>query len=307
VGHLFSCWREVSRQLEAASHIALFSDYDGTLTPIAERPELAEMPSSIRDVLEVIARQRHCMVGIISGRALSDLRDMVGIRGIVYAGNHGLEIEGPGIRFIDPLADELRPVLNLMHRALARSLETIKGALVENKGLTLSVHYRLAGEQEEDQVKRIFEKVLATAHSLEKVKITAGKKVLEVRPPVDWDKGRAITFLMDAYARQDRKGKTLPIFLGDDATDEDGFKVLKERDGISIHVGGGESRTSARYFLKSPEEVREFLARLLECRRETAREESYRLNRRQRVDTSISPEIFVDVLKEPACEANSPC
>lgn len=261
--HLFSAWQEVSRQLKAARNVALFSDYDGTLAPIVERPELAEMPGGMRELMGVLARQRHFTVGILSGRALSDLRDRVSIRGIIYAGNHGLEIEGPGIRFVDPLADELRPVLNLMHRVLTRALGTIKGVLVENKGLTLSVHYRLAGDQEEDRVKRIFEGVVATACSLGKVKVTSGKKVLEVRPPVNWDKGRAIVFLMDAYARQKGKGRTLPIFLGDDLTDEDGFKVLEECDGVSIYVGEGDACGSARYFLRSPDEVQEFLQKLL--------------------------------------------
>ncbi|MBI2853502.1 MAG: trehalose-phosphatase [Chloroflexi bacterium] len=264
--HLFLSWPEVSRQLKAARRVALFSDYDGTLAPIVERPELAEMPGETRKLLEIFARQRRHTVGILSGRALSDLRDRLNIKGIVYAGNHGLEIEGPGIHFVDPVAEELRPILKLMHRALTRALRAIRGILVENKGLTLSVHYRLAGDQEEGQVRSIFDGVVANARSLGKIRVTNGKKVLEVRPPVDWDKGRAIVFLIDAYARRNGKDRALPIFLGDDLTDEDGFKVLKERNGISIYVGEESTCSSARYFLKSPDEVREFLARLLECR-----------------------------------------
>ena len=267
--HLFSAWNEVSQRLAASSRVALFSDYDGTLAPIVETPELARMPEGTKELLEALARQRGCTVGIISGRALSDLSERVGIKRIIYAGNHGLEIEGPGIRFIDPIAEELRPVLHLMHRALTRAMGTIKGAFVENKGLTLSVHYRQASEQEEGHVKSIFDNTVAIARSLGKVRVTKGKKVLEVRPPVNWDKGKAIVYLMDAYARQNGKGNILPVFLGDDVTDEDGFKVLKERNGISIHVGAGDACSGARYFVKSPDEVRTFLGRVLECREES--------------------------------------
>lgn len=263
--YLFSAWQEVSRQLTAASRIALFSDYDGTLAPIVERPELAEMPSGTRESLKKLAQRSHYSIGIVSGRALSDLRDRVGIKGIIYAGNHGLEIEGPGIRFVDPVAEEIRPLLNLMGRVLTNAMKTIKGATVEDKGLTLSVHYRMADIHEESRVKNTFDNTVATAHSLGKIRVTRGKKVFEVRPPVDWDKGRAIAFLLDAYARQSGKGLVLPIFLGDDATDEDGFRVLKERNGISIYVGPGGASSSAMYFLRSPNEVETFLGRLLGC------------------------------------------
>lgn len=264
--HLFSAWHRVSQQLIAARNVALFSDYDGTLAPIVESPDLAEMPIGVRELLEILARQPYCTVGIVSGRALADVRRRIGIKGIIYAGNHGLEIEGPGIRFVDPIAEELRPILHLMSKVLTRSMATISGALVENKGLSLSVHYRLAGIREEGHVRSAFDRVVTTARSLGKVKVTNGKKVLEVRPPVEWDKGRAISFLMDSYARRNRKSLALPIFLGDDLTDEDGFEVVHQRDGISVYIGEENTRSSARYFLRSPHEVRGFLARLLECR-----------------------------------------
>lgn len=107
--HLLSVWSKVAMQLSNARHVLLLTDYDGTLTPIVERPELANLSKDIRRLLQTLAYQRYITVGVISGRALVDLKDKVGISGIIYAGNHGLEIEGPGISFVNPVADELRP------------------------------------------------------------------------------------------------------------------------------------------------------------------------------------------------------
>ncbi len=257
--HVFSCWREIVARIKTSRHIFLLSDYDGTLTPIVERPEMADIPPATRELLQDLAHLKSYTVGIISGRALKDLEKRVGIRGIIYAGNHGLEIEGPGISFVNPVAEEIKPVFRLMHGVLSSAFKTIKGVIVENKGLTLSVHYRMADDDKADEVKNIFERVVDTARTLGRIRVTSGKKVLEIRPPVAWDKGKAIEMLLQKH--QMARG-TVPIFLGDDLTDEDGFKVINEYQGISIFVGE-ESGSAAHYFLRSPAEVEEFLRRLL--------------------------------------------
>ena len=262
--HLFSIWQEVARRLKAARRVLLLCDYDGTLTPIVERPDLAQLPEKTRQLLLTLARQSHFTVGVISGRALADLRQMVGIDGIIYAGNHGLEIEGPGISFINPLAEEMRPVLQLIQQVLSKALSPIRGVFVENKGLSLSIHYRMVEEDKSDEVSNVFERVIATARSLGKVIITTGKKVYEVRPPVDWDKGKAISLLIEKYGKPKVKSELLPIFLGDDQTDEDGFKVIERHEGISILVGENIAGSAARYYLKSPAEVDEFLSLLIQ-------------------------------------------
>jgi len=161
--YLFSAWPEIAPRLEAAGHILLLIDYDGTLLPIVERPELAILPQRTRGLLREVMGRRNFTVGIISGRALNDLKNRVGLEDLIYAGNHGLEIEGPGLRFVNPTAEEARPALQLLDQALSKEMGAIRGALVENKGLSLSVHYRLVEES------------LRTA---------SGKKVYEVRPAV---------------------------------------------------------------------------------------------------------------------------
>jgi len=267
--HLLSAWAEVVAQLRGARHILLLTDYDGTLTPIVERPELATLSTTNKQLLRNLVRQPNFSVGVISGRALTDLKDKVGLNNIIYAGNHGLEIEGPGISFINPIAQELRPIFRILHYVLSRALKTIKGAWVENKGLSLSVHYRQVERKKAGEVKTIFERMVSGTQAMGKVKVTSGKKVYEVRPAVAWDKGKAIKLLMKKYGKGGRKSRLLPIYLGDDLTDEDGFKVIEDYgNGISVFIRGEETRpSSARYFLNSPTEVTSFLRMLLEQRK----------------------------------------
>jgi trehalose 6-phosphate phosphatase len=262
--HLLSQWPRVQAQISQAKRILLLTDYDGTLAPIVERPELAEIPESTRQVLKKLARQRTFKLGIISGRGLADLKSKVKIRGLIYAGNHGFEIRGPGLNFVNPLAKEIRPFLRVVSKILTLALETTKGVFVEDKGLTLSVHYRqMAGNNSGDE-NYLFDSIMRSARDTGKFKVTAGKKVYELRPAIDWDKGKAIEMLIKKYGHKNgRKDGLLPVYIGDDVTDEDGFKVVRRyRNGLAIHVGENIDNTAADYFLKSPEEVAEFLKKV---------------------------------------------
>ena len=265
--HLLSAWSKVAPAFSRANHIVLLSDYDGTLTPITERPEMAELGEQARAILGELARQRRYTVGIISGRGLSDLKARVGLKGVVYAGNHGLEIEGPAVAFVHPVAEELRSVLKVLYRVLCRGVSTIKGAMVEDKGLTLSVHYRLVEPTRKAEVTTAFEKAVRVARQVGYVKTTKGKRVYEVRPAVDWDKGKAISLILDAHKRAMPRIEPLVVYLGDDVTDEDGFRALKNVGGISISVGTEHLETSACYYLESPAETHELLSRLLDMER----------------------------------------
>jgi trehalose 6-phosphate phosphatase len=217
------------------------------------------LPKRVRQLLQSLNDQRKFVVGIISGRGLDDLKGRVAINNIIYAGNHGLEIDSSAINFVNPVAEEVRPVFRLMSQVLSKAFQHIKGVLVEDKGLTLSVHYRMVPDERLNDVKTVFEGVISVAQSLKQVKVTLGKRVYEIRPPVDWDKGKAIDLLMDRLNNLTGNGETLPIFLGDDRTDEDGFKVINRYRGIPIFVGNEPGDTVARYYLSSPHEVEEFL------------------------------------------------
>lgn len=262
--HLFGVWDSILTHIKSSKHVLLLFDYDGTLTPIVERPELADLHKESRQLLKALVHRPRFTIGIVSGRALNDLQNRVGIKGIIYAGNHGLEIKGPGAEFIHPLTEETGSVIRVLSKMLSKSLSTIRGAVVEDKGSTLSVHYRMVEDEEKiEEVKNVFEQVVGLARTLGKVKTTSGKKVHEVRPNVPWHKGKAVKFIMKKYARKGRTSGLLPIYVGDDLTDEDAFKVIEGYGGISIYVSSEDSQTTARYLLNSPAEVAEFIQRLV--------------------------------------------
>jgi trehalose 6-phosphate phosphatase len=260
--YLFDAWNSLARRFKSADHVLLISDFDGTLTPIVDKPELAILFPEIKKLLRTLVKNRRYTVGIISGRALPDLKSKIGLDGIIYAGNHGLEIEGFGSNFLEPLAEEMRPFLVMLNQALAVTLRGIKGVFIENKGLTLSVHYRMVKVAEEKRVTDAFERITDLLHVMGRIRITRGKKVYEIRPPVDWDKGKAIAWLITRLKDSSREGEILPVYLGDDLTDEDGFKLINRNDGISIFVGAESFPSVARYFLKSPGEVAKFMKML---------------------------------------------
>jgi trehalose 6-phosphate phosphatase len=255
VPHWSAAWRRTGR-------LVLLLDFDGTLAPIVERPELAAMPQATRDALERLRARPGVEAAVVSGRGMADARERAGILGVAYAGNHGMEIEGPGIRRIHPEAQAARPDLELVLAHLARTLEPIAGAFVEDKGLTLSVHYR---QTPPGDVPRVRDAVTAaTDGRLSRLRVTEGKMVLEVRARVDWHKGRAVLFLLE----QMRPPAGSPVlYLGDDRTDEDAFLALEQAgQGEGVIVAEPvPTETAARSFLRSPAEVGELFAALADA------------------------------------------
>jgi trehalose-phosphatase len=212
---------------------------------------MAIISEDTRELLQSLAQEQHFTVGIISGRALADLKDKVNLPGIIYAGNHGFEIEGPGLNFVNPIVDEVKPFFRVIRRLLTMTAGSIKGVMVEDKGITLSVHYRQADEEKVKDVENLVKHAIQGPASAI-FKITTGKKVYEVRPAVSWDKGKAIRLLMKKYGKGGRLSGLLPIYLGDDLTDEDAFKMIeKYGNGITVYVGRNNGGSDAQCF-RSP-------------------------------------------------------
>ena len=264
VQHLFQSWASFSSGIRAASHILLLSDYDGTLTPIVSRPVDAILSSEARDKLNQLSERPNFSVGIISGRSLSDIKMMVGLKGIYYAGNHGLEIEGPGLNFVSPPARDAQSQIKDLSGQLSARLGSIEGVIIEDKGLSLSVHYRLVKEGEEKTIGDIFHQITTPWLNEGKIRVTSGKKVWEVRPPIDWNKGKAVETIIREIKKSPESKQPLALYLGDDTTDEDAFKVLHYPKGWSIFVGPENPSSNADFFLNSTSEVLTFLSRLLE-------------------------------------------
>jgi trehalose 6-phosphate phosphatase len=266
VQHLFQHWQALSADIEAVPHFLFLSDYDGTLTPIVSRPEEAVLSPEVREKLYALAQKPTSSVGIISGRSLAELRSMVAIEGIYYAGNHGLEIEGHGLKFVSQPAEIARAMIKDLAQQLSAVLSSVEGVVIEDKGLSLSLHYRLVRKGEENLVAEVFQRVTSPPLSEGKIRVTSGKKVWEVRPPIDWHKGKAVEVIAREIKTLRKLEQLLAIYLGDDTTDEDAFRVVQRPAGWSIFVGEENPSSSADYFLDSTNEVEKFLSRLLELK-----------------------------------------
>jgi alpha,alpha-trehalase len=235
---------------------AIFLDYDGTLTPIVSRPELAVLDAAMRATLAELAEV--FPVAIISGRDRADVENLVGIKGLVYAGSHGFDIAGPGgLRREYEGAAKFVPALDEAERRLNEALKGIEGVLVERKRYAIAVHYRLVAEDQTAAVEQAFDAVLNEVGQLRR---TAGKKVFEMRPQLAWDKGKAVLWLLGELGL-DRPDVT-PVYIGDDETDEDAFAALAGR-GIGILVADAPQQTHAAYRLDTPDAVGLFLRRLI--------------------------------------------
>lgn len=240
---------DLKRKIKNAKRIIFFLDYDGTLTPIRKRFPLAKISKEAKAVLRRLAGKKGIRVFIVSGRILRDVKKLIGVRSLYYIGNHGIELVGPGIKYVNLQARALRPVIQKAYRALKKKLK-IKGVILENKIYTLSVHYRLVRAGRVVALKRIFNETVRDLRKNKIVKITEGKKVLEVRPDIEWNKGTIVKKVLKRF----KSKNTLAICIGDDKTDEDAFRALGKR-GISILVSRKRRKTFAQYRLKSPKEV----------------------------------------------------
>ena len=239
----------------AGRRLAAFLDYDGTLTPIVARPELALLPAETRRALTRLAAL--ATVAVVSGRALDDVRSLVGLEELHYAGNHGLEIRGPGEASLShEVGDEFVPALREAARRLAVTVSPTAGAWVEDKGRSLSVHYRQVAEGDVGALESAVDDAVRSSPVLRK---HHGKKVFEVRPRIQWDKGLAVLWLIEALGHGGPE--TLPLYVGDDVTDEDAFRALAGR-GVGVRVGDSALPTWADYTLRDPSEVQRLLEML---------------------------------------------
>lgn len=251
---LLSHWPEIRERI-GKKNMALLLDYDGTLTPIVKTPAQAKLSPDAKKQLAALARQVS-LFAVVSGRKLSDIKAKVKIAAIGYVGNHGLEIEYRGRSFKGIVPQDFPLTLKQIKGLLGEKLQNVKGIVFEDKGVILSLHYRQVKSNEVSKVKRVFSQTLEDYRKSNKVRIATGKKVLEIRPPVDWDKGKAVSWLLHSCGIRN----VFPIYVGDDKTDEDAFGALS---GLGLTVAVGKKRnTKAEYYVKNSKEVYTFLEEL---------------------------------------------
>lgn len=238
--------------------LAVFLDFDGTLAPIVDRPERAALAEGMRPVLERLARL--CPVAVISGRDRADVAGRVGVDGLVYAGSHGLDVSGsPALDAIGARWEAYLPALDSAERAARDAAAGVPGAVIDRKRYGLAIHYRTVAPDDRAAIAELA-RGLAAAHG--SLRLAGGKMVWELRPDVDWHKGRAVEAILEGLAPPPHH----PLFLGDDVTDEDAFEAIRGT-GTGIVVMEEPRQTAAEFRLADPEEVRRFLSRLADAPR----------------------------------------
>ncbi|SPM32693.1 Trehalose-6-phosphatase, partial [Mycobacterium rhizamassiliense] len=237
---------------------AVFFDFDGTLSDIVDDPDAARLVDGAAEALQQLAAR--CPVAVLSGRDLADVRTRIGLPGIWYAGSHGFELTAPdGTHHQNDAAAAAIPVLEQAADQLRGQLGPIPGVVVEHKRFGVAVHYRNAARDRVGEVAA----AVRTAGQRDALRVTTGREVIELRPDLDWDKGKTLRWVIDHLHRAG-SGSLTPVYLGDDITDEDAFDAVRD-DGVPIlvrHNDDGDRATAARFALESPARAAEFTDRL---------------------------------------------
>ena len=249
---------EIKSLVVGRNPILLLLDFDGTLSEIAPRPEQATLCPGNHLLLCQLANRPEFVVGVISGRSLHDVEARVNVPGLVYAGNHGLEIRGLGLDYRHPDADAASRTISQASHDLEIRLAGVPGAFVENKTYTLTTHFRQTPPYYHDLVVSAFDDITHPLVQSGSCHVTEAKMALELRPSIDWNKGRALTLIRSRLSPE-----SFPIYMGDDATDEDAFGAVRSAGGVAVFVGATGLPTCATWRLPSPAEVSAALVELV--------------------------------------------
>ncbi len=245
----------ITARAERCGLVGLFFDYDGTLVDIVPRPEDARAPESLRQALGNLARLPRVRLAIVTGRSLASLRELAGpLPGCVVAANGGFHLQGADGDWIHPGVEPLVPLLQAHASALARVVDQHPGTQLEDKELSLSVHFRRAPEARDALDEAVRECVQATPGLF---RVLEGKAIFEIQPAIDWDKGKALDLLCDRWHVSESA-----VFFGDDRIDEPAFVAVRARGGLGCHVGVTDSESAAELQIATVAEMRALIARL---------------------------------------------
>ena len=254
-------WERLENWSRDPSTAAISTDIDGVLAPIVPTPDMSEVPEELRELLRQLSTSYRVVAGI-SGLATEDALRLVGLEEVVYYGNHGFEILRGGEVEVIPEAEPYRAAIEELEERARGELEPL-GAFVEEKGITASVHYRNVSPEVGERCKAFVEREGERLG----LRITAGRGVVEARPPVRADKGTAVRRLVEEY------GPEKALFIGDDTTDLDAFRELEKlreegvladtlRVGVASEEGPPEIRSEADLVVEGAEGVGEVLRTL---------------------------------------------
>lgn len=255
----------MKRRLKRARTTCLFLDFDGTLAPIAPAPEQAILADSTRALLVRLSKRSDMALAVVSGRPLADIKMRVGVDGIVYAGDHGFTWETGGRTAKKAVPAHTRVLLSRAAQISKRVAASYPGVRVEEKYASVAVHYRAVRAGKQQEFLHILNRALAPIISTGSVIRFPGKKVVEVRPALQWGKGEVVTLLARFFCKG-RPGPYAGVAIGDDRTDEDIFAAHPEW--ITICVGH-KRKSSASYFVNSTRDVTRALAWIADREQDT--------------------------------------
>jgi len=253
---LFDHSVEINKKILKSNSIILFLDYDGTLVPFKEKPTEVITPQKIKQMMRELIKNPKVKVVIVTGRPLREIKKLLRIEGLSFIALHGLHIETvDGPPFSWKQADQARLLIKTIKEDMQQKLKDEKGAFLEDKELTIVLHYRLLPTNRIRIMRDKFKKIVQTIDKKKILEIINGAKVIEARPK-GWHKGKAIEMFLASHTKIKNN---LPIYIGDDVTDEDAFQFLVKR-GITIYVTNKSKRkTTAQYWVKNPDDVFFFL------------------------------------------------
>ncbi|KAJ9171503.1 hypothetical protein P3X46_014862 [Hevea brasiliensis] len=264
--------------------LVVFLDYDGTLSPIVEDPDQAFISDNMRSALQEVA----CIfpTAIVTGRRRDKVKEFVQLHNVIYAGSHGMDMltpvsplrcnnmhksgaldeEGDEVVSYQP-AKAFLPTIQELLKVLKEKTKTIKGAMIEDNKFCISVHFRRVNIEDVNSLKDMVKSIIEAYSGF---RITGGRKVIEIRPRIDWDKGRALQYLIQNLGFND-SNDFLPLYIGDDKTDEDAFKVIKDVGrGYPVIVSSIPKETKASYSLRDTNEVMAFLVNLVNWKKSSS-------------------------------------
>ncbi len=253
-------WNELKTRAQNGGfphkNLLIGCDFDGTLAPFTLKPHQAKLPTEIRKLLERLARKKEIQVAVISGRALKDVEKKVGIKRLIYCGNHGLEIKIRDQVWIHSEATDLAEHIQTLSQKIRRWLPQFSGTELENKHLSLSLHYRRVRKKSAIKKLESFLKKEMSPYG-DHLRVVHGKKLFDVRPKIAWDKGDAILHLIKQLGPSWKA-----CFIGDDVTDEEAFHTLNQK-ALSIRVGPAKN-THAQFLIHNRGYVERFLKLLVQ-------------------------------------------
>jgi len=252
------CPESITKRLTESPRLWLFLDYDGTLTEFAPTPDHVQPDQRVVDLLSGLVKSPYMRLSVISGRRLSQVKELIPVPGMLLAGTYGIELFTPEGKYLERLDYQtIRPILEMIKPVWQGLIADRQGFYLEDKGWSLALHARFADESESDQVLEAAK--LAAARAIEKkdFRLLGGHKFLEVGPKIA-DKGQTVKYILDRYAWQE----ALPLYLGDDDKDESAFSVIKQHGGIAILVAAQPRESQADCRLESIQSARAWLEKL---------------------------------------------